>query len=144
MKYCANCNHLTPGEPLFCDRCGRSYDVKLCPRMHRNPRSAEVCSRCGSRDLSTPQPRVPWWAPVLEVLLTVIPGGALTIFTITLGLLLLAAVLQQPQVLSALILLSIPLGVLWWMWSAIPQSIRTWIWKLLKRRRDGAEGRGRP
>jgi uncharacterized membrane protein YfbV (UPF0208 family) len=81
---------------------------------------------------------------VLEVLLTVIPGGALTIFTITLGLLLLAAVLQQPQVLSALILLSIPLGVLWWMWSAIPQSIRTWIWKLLKRRRDGAEGRGRP
>ena len=143
MKYCFNCNHLTPGEPLFCDHCGRSYDVKLCPRMHRNPRSAELCSRCGSRDLSTPQPRVPWWAPGLEVLLTVIPAAALTMLSMGLAFLLLAAVLQNPQILSALVLLAIPLGALWWMWSEIPSSIRTWIWKLLKRRRDGSEGRGR-
>ena len=65
MKYCYHCGHMTAGEPLFCDHCGRSYDVKLCPRLHPNPRGAEVCSQCGSRELSTPQPKIPmsWQAP---------------------------------------------------------------------------------
>ena len=59
MNYCYNCGHITPGEPLYCNYCGRSYDLKLCPRHHPNPRSADVCSKCGSRELSTPQPKVP-------------------------------------------------------------------------------------
>src|SRR5271169_1531111 len=59
MKYCYQCGRMTDGEPLFCNFCGRSYDVKLCPRLHVNPRFADACSRCGSRDLSTPQPKVP-------------------------------------------------------------------------------------
>src|SRR6267378_3273322 len=58
MKYCYACGHTTGGEPLFCNSCGRSYDVKLCPRLHVNPRLAEACSQCGTRDLSTPQPKV--------------------------------------------------------------------------------------
>ena len=59
MTYCYNCGHMTAGEPLFCGKCGRTYDVKLCPRLHPNPRGAEVCARCGSRELSTPQPKIP-------------------------------------------------------------------------------------
>ena len=59
MKYCYECGCTTAGEPLFCNYCGRSYDVKLCPKLHVNPRLAEACSQCGSRDLSTPQPKVP-------------------------------------------------------------------------------------
>ncbi len=58
MKYCYECGYTTAGEPLFCNYCGRSYDVKLCPKLHVNPRLAEACSQCGSRDLSTPQPKV--------------------------------------------------------------------------------------
>jgi hypothetical protein len=63
MKYCHHCGRLTSGEPMFCQFCGRSYDVKLCPRLHANPRWAEVCSQCGSRELSTPQPKVSFWNP---------------------------------------------------------------------------------
>ena len=51
MKYCYQCGRMTAGEPLFCHFCGRTYDVKLCPRRHANPRVAEVCSQCGSREL---------------------------------------------------------------------------------------------
>lgn len=58
MRYCYHCGRITPGDPLFCNVCGRSFDRKLCPRLHPNPRSAEICSRCGSRELSTPQPKV--------------------------------------------------------------------------------------
>jgi hypothetical protein len=53
------CGHTTGGEPRFCNFCGRSYDMKLCPKLHVNPRLAEACSQCGTRDLSTPQPKVP-------------------------------------------------------------------------------------
>src|SRR5216684_2914579 len=71
MKYCYECGRMTPGEPLFCNFCGRSYDVKLCPGRHVNPRHAEVCSQCGSRDLSTPQPKVSWWWKVVALVLRV-------------------------------------------------------------------------
>src|SRR6266852_6414847 len=60
MKYCYECGCTTAGEPLFCNYCGRSYDTKLCPKLHVNPRLAEACSQCGIRDLSTPQPKVPF------------------------------------------------------------------------------------
>ena len=59
MRYCNECHRMTAGEPLFCNFCGRSYDLKLCPHRHPNPRNAEICSECGSRDLSTPHPHVP-------------------------------------------------------------------------------------
>lgn len=54
MRYCRNCRKFTAGAPLYCQFCGRSYGVKLCPRGHRNPRASNACSECGSRDLSTP------------------------------------------------------------------------------------------
>lgn len=56
MHFCRNCRRITPGLPRFCPSCGRSYDVKLCPRLHVNPRDAHACAACGSVDLSTPQP----------------------------------------------------------------------------------------
>ena len=144
MRYCFNCNHLTPGEPIYCEHCGRSYNVKLCPRQHRNPRTADVCSRCGSRDLSTPQPRVPWWVPLVEFLLTFIPGAVLTLISVTFAYLLLVAVLRDPRMISTLILLAIPLGTLWWLWSEIPPTLRTWISRLLRHRREGGERKENP
>lgn len=54
MRYCRNCHKFTAGRASYCQFCGRSYGVKLCPRGHRNPRAANACAECGSKELSTP------------------------------------------------------------------------------------------
>src|SRR5712692_1855348 len=82
MKYCYNCDRVTVAEPLFCNFCGRSYDVKLCPRLHVNPRRTSVCSKCGSTELSTPQPRVPFWMRISLFLITLISGILLSLISV--------------------------------------------------------------
>jgi hypothetical protein len=141
MKYCYHCNHITPGTPLFCNSCGRSYGVKLCPRRHVNPRTAEACSQCGSRDLSTPQPRVPWWVPLVEFAVSLLPGVILTVFSVTTVALLINAITNRPDLLFALVMLSVALGILWWVWSELPQWFRTLVYRMLKRRSDGENRR---
>ncbi len=143
MKYCFNCNRITPGQPLFCNYCGRSYDVKLCPRRHANPRIAEACSQCGSRELSTPQPRRPGWLPPLGLLLSIVPGAFLSFASMAILLAAIIGILQHPDMIVALALLMIPFGILWWMWSQIPSWFRTQIYKLLKRRREHSNGGNR-
>src|SRR2546425_13111650 len=54
MKYCHNCKIYRSGESKFCTRCGSSFDVKYCRKLHLNTVTAEYCSVCGSSDLSTP------------------------------------------------------------------------------------------
>lgn len=142
MKYCYNCDRITPGEPLFCNFCGRSYDVKLCPRRHVNPRTAEACSQCGSRDLSTPQPRRPPWVTPLGFVLSVVPGALLTIVSVLVLLAAIAAVLQHPDMIVSLVLLAIPFGILWGMWTQVPSWFRTRIYQFLKRRRERHDGGG--
>ena len=139
MKYCYNCNHVTAGEPLFCNSCGRSYSVKLCPRMHVNPRTAEVCSQCGSRDLSTPQPRLPLWAPVLQFFLSLIPGLVLGIASVGAVALFIDVLVHRPQMLLSLLPLAIALGILWWLWSLLPPWFRTAIHRMLMRKRNGKD-----
>src|SRR5580704_680547 len=82
MRYCHQCHRITSGEPLFCNFCGRSYNLKLCPHRHPNPRNAEICSQCGSRELSLPQPRVSFWLAPLVTLLTALPGIVLVVVSI--------------------------------------------------------------
>jgi hypothetical protein len=142
MKYCWNCNHITPGEPLYCNSCGRTYDVKLCPRRHVNPRTAETCSQCGSRDLSTPQPRRPGWTPLLGFLVSALPGIFLGTASIAVVLAAVIAILQRPEMIIALIFTAIPFWILWWMWSQIPQWFRSQVYKLLRRKRDNQRGGG--
>ena len=135
MTYCYNCGHMTAGEPLFCSKCGRTYDVKLCPRLHPNPRNAEVCSKCGSRELSTPQPKVPIVLKLLAILVRL--GLGLLLFYASLYLAI--AALQTPQIQKALVALGMLLGCLWWMWSKLPdwfqEAIRS-FWKSRRRRDD--------
>jgi hypothetical protein len=140
-RYCYNCNKITVGEPLFCNFCGRSYNVKLCPRLHPNPRISSICSQCGSRELSTPQPKVPVWVPILEFLLRMIPGAALAALSITAVALFILAILTRPALLLSTALLLAALGFLWWVWSQIPASFRRAIHYLLARRREGRQGR---
>lgn len=103
--------------------------------MHPNPRSAEACSRCGSRDLSTPQPRRPLWAPFLQFVLSFIPGVLLYLASVAFVLFVITQVLAN--MLAPIIMLAIALGILWEAWSQIPQWFRKAIYSMLKRKRDG-------
>jgi len=119
MKYCYNCNRATIGEPLFCNFCGRSYNIKLCPKLHVNPCNAEACSHCGSRELSLPQPKVPFWATILLFFLSVITGLILAIFSIVAVAFFIRHFLNAPDMLLALTILQLILGLLWWGWTEI-------------------------
>jgi hypothetical protein len=135
MNYCYQCGHMTAGEPLFCAKCGRTYDVKLCPRLHANPRNAEVCSKCGSRELSTPQPKVPMSLRLLAIVVRLVLG--LLLFYATLCLVI--ALLNTAEVQRALVALGTLLGCLWWLWSKLPdwlqEAIRA-LWKRKERKDD--------
>jgi hypothetical protein len=143
MKYCYSCNKITAGEPLFCNFCGRSYNLKLCPHKHPNPRTAQACSQCGSRDFSTPQPKIPVWAPFLEFVLRLLPGGLLVVASVIAAVVTLQAVAQNPGILAPLVFPLLLLGILWWMWSQIPKWFREAIYRLLKGRRDSDDRRNR-
>ena len=117
-------------------------DVKLCSRRHANPRTAEVCSLCGSRDLSVPQPRRPAWVMPLGLILTVLPGAFLSFASIVVVLAVIIAAIQRPDTIVVLILLAIPFGILWGMWSETPSWFRSWVYRLLKRKRERREGGG--
>ena len=116
MKYCHRCHKITLGEPFFCNFCGASYSVKLCGRLHPNPRSAEACSQCGSRDLSLPQPRIPIILRPLFALLRLIP--TLIGLSLVAGALYWAfdAVRRDPRFLQGLfclMFLALMLGLIW-------------------------------
>jgi hypothetical protein len=132
MKYCYQCGHVTTGEPLFCNHCGRSYDVKLCPRMHQNPRGAEVCAKCGSRELSTPQPKIPMSWRLLAILVRL--GLGLLLFYASLSLVI--ALVRTPEVQKALVALGMLLGCLWWLWSKLPDWLQELIRALWKQREN--------
>jgi hypothetical protein len=122
---------MTAGEPLFCAKCGRTYDVKLCPRLHPNPRSAEVCSKCGSRELSTPQPRIPMSLRLLAIIVRL--GLGLVLFYASLCLI--VALLRKPEVQNALVAFGTLLGCLWWLWSKLPDWFQDAIRSFWKSRR---------
>ena len=134
MKYCYECGRITAGEPLYCNFCGRSFDVKLCPRHHVNPRVAEVCSQCGSRELSTPQPRVSVWWKVLSFILKTVIGGFLVFLSLALVAEVINGAHSSPQMQNGLVALGILLGVLWWIWSELPDWLRKLVRRLLKRK----------
>jgi hypothetical protein len=131
MNYCYNCGHITPGEPLYCNYCGRSYDVKLCPRHHPNPRSADVCSQCGSRELSTPQPKVPVMWKLLAIIIRL--GLGLFLFYVTLSFL--VAVAKTTEFQQGLVAFALLLIALWLVWSKLPDWLQDILRNLVKRKR---------
>jgi RNA polymerase subunit RPABC4/transcription elongation factor Spt4 len=133
MRYCNQCHRITPGEPLFCNFCGRSYDLKLCPHRHPNPRSAEVCSQCGSRELSTPHPRVPIWLSALLALLSALPGVLLLAVTILFALGFLNALITSPQLMFQFMLVGLMLAFVWYVYMHLPHFLRRFLSRLFRR-----------
>lgn len=134
MKFCYQCGRAAAGDPLFCSKCGRSYNVRLCPRLHRNSRYAKACSQCGSHELSQPQAAVSIWWHVLEFLARVVFGALLVYLTLA-GL---AVLLQMREVQAGLVAFGIFVGILWWLWSLLPEWFQRLVSRSLKRkeRRD--------
>lgn len=132
MKYCYECGRMTAGEARYCQFCGRTYDVKLCPRRHENPRFAEVCSQCGSRELSVPQPKVSLVWRVLEFLARVLVG--LLIVYVVLSFL--YGIATSPQTGNALMALGLLLGALFILLTMLPDWFKRFV-----RRSMGKGGR---
>jgi len=130
MRHCYHCGRVTSGEPLFCNSCGRSYDVKLCPRLHVNPRYATVCSQCGSRELSTPQPKVSLWWKALGFLLQVLCGIALVYLSVSFVVVL----LKSPVVQAGLLVLGLLLLIMWALWVMLPEWFRRLVARVVKRK----------
>jgi len=132
MKYCYQCGKMTAGDPLYCGTCGRTYDVKLCPRHHANPRGADVCSKCGSRELSTPQPKIPMSWRLLAILARL--GVGLVLFSASLTLVI--VLLREPQLRNAMVALGMLLGILWGLWTKLPDWLQELIRLLWKRKEN--------
>lgn len=129
MRYCYNCNKITRGEPTFCSFCGRTYNQKLCSRMHPNPRGAQFCSQCGSREFSTPQPLVPVILRPALALLRILPKAFLPATLILLIAFILRLLVTDPYARCRLIVLGLMVGLGWYVWRNLPQIIRNAISK---------------
>lgn len=134
MKFCYECGRTTGGEPLFCNFCGRSYDVKLCPRLHANARFAEACSRCGSRDLSTPQPKVPFDFRLAAWLAQGLSGLLLAFVSIRFAPSVIGALRARSGDYETFIFI-VALALSWFLWALLPNFLRRLIRRTLKARR---------
>ena len=139
MRYCHNCHKVTTGEPLYCHACGSTYDAKLCPARHINPRWATVCSACGSRDLSTPAPRVPWSLKALLLLGSLVPGVVLVLLLVLVAVGIFREVLTNQAIQGQLVATMVILALLWWLWMQLPHSMQRMfrsLWRKPKKEKD--------
>ncbi len=142
MRLCTNCHQITVGKPLFCNKCGSSYNVKLCSRLHVNPRAAKVCSECGSKDLSTPQPKGSLLFRPFVFLFGLGPGF---LFLAVAGIYLafyIHKLFTDPNGLLPLMCMGFLLGLLLLVWMMLPKGLRGLlggIGRLIfrRKRRDG-------
>lgn len=107
--------------------------MKLCPHRHPNPRNAEICSQCGSRELSTPHPRIPLWLVPILAVLSSLPGVLLWLVTILFFFGLVNALVSSPELLSQLMLVGLMLGFLWYLYLHLPHFLRRFISRLFHR-----------
>ncbi len=140
MRYCNHCHRITAGEPLFCNFCGRSYDLKLCPSRHPNPRMADVCNQCGSRDLSVPHPRLSFWMGPLLTLLSALPGIVLWGLTVLLFIAFIHALTTNLQLMGQVMWLCLLIALLWCVYLQLPGFIRKGLSKLFGRKGGDKHG----
>ena len=123
MKRCTHCRRFTAGDPTYCPYCGHTYNVRLCPRGHRNPRGTAFCRDCGSGELSTPGPPETLGSRLTTWLLKV---GAIFLLALA-ALAVVASVLQSldgAQLVSDLFPLLLLLTLLSWLVSQLPGPVK--------------------
>lgn len=122
MRYCHNCHRLSAQQPPFCNFCGCTFNVRLCPRLHINPRAARVCSECGSSELSSPQPKIPLLLRPVIFVLQLGPGFFLLVAALVFFALYIRQLLADPNGLLPLLTIVIGLGLALTAWI----KIRSW------------------
>lgn len=118
MKYCFSCRRVTGGKPFFCNHCGRSYESKFCSRLHKNPRSAQACSQCGSRDLSMPQAYLSWWRKA-RIMVSTIFGYILLLMTSAYAVFFVYRLIVSPNTLLRPMILGLLISLLWLIYFAL-------------------------
>ena len=143
MRRCTSCFRFHPGTPTFCSNCGRSFDVRICSRGHRNPRGVQFCAECGSADLSTPAPPASFLYRLSGLVLYIFSGVVVGIVVITLVLALLYSI-DWEAVGGPLVALVIMLGFLYWTSTLLPGPVRKigkaagrTVWKGMTGKRKG-------
>ena len=139
MRYCNSCHRLTSGDPLFCNFCGRSYNARLCPSRHINTRSAQVCSQCGSRDLTTPQLAIRFWVGPALYVLSLLPGVLLLLVTILFLIGLVQTLAGSQQLMMQFLGLGLLLGLIWYGYMHLPHFVRNALRKMVGRKGKGKD-----
>jgi RNA polymerase subunit RPABC4/transcription elongation factor Spt4 len=138
MRYCTSCHNLTAGTPLFCSTCGSTYDLRLCPRLHPNPRSAQICSQCGSRDLSQPEPEVSFITRWLWMASRLWGFIALTLVSLFIGLAFVHVIVTDIVLQGQLLVILLFVGLLWWGYTQLPARVRGGVGRMVgKQKKDG-------
>lgn len=123
MRRCTSCFRFHPGTPTFCSYCGRSFDVRICSRGHRNPRGVQFCSECGSSDLSTPAPPASFLHYLSGFVLYLLSGLTIALIVVTAALAVLHNI-DWSAVTPSLLALVLMLGFLYWTTTLLPGPIR--------------------
>ena len=132
MKLCFSCGRVTAGIPSYCHYCGKTYNVRLCSRGHINPRSANVCSQCGSKEMSTPQRKIPFLLKPLIFLLSHLVGIVLIFSLVVFLVFFVYKLFIDPNGLLPLMCLGLLLGFLFFIWMMLPNFIRSpirWLFR---------------
>ncbi len=129
MRLCTDCWHITTGKPLYCNRCGSSYNVKLCPRHHSNPRAAKACSQCGSSELSRAQGKPRLVLRPLLVLFGIGPGYLLIAAFLVYAFLYVRELVRNPAGLLPLMCIGLVLGLLLFTWMCLPGFMKSGVRK---------------
>lgn len=122
MRYCLYCKRINTDHPLFCQFCGRSFEVRICRSCrHINPLEALTCGRCGGRDLSEPAGSPMLWLVFLK-----------WIFWI-LVILLLVGLVKNFEAVAAFFII---LGFFYLAYLCLPQPLQGLVKRMLKAAKD--------
>lgn len=122
MKYCAHCKRLNLGQPIFCQFCGHSFDIRICRGCgHPNPPDALSCRRCGRTNLSEPSGRSSIWPLFFKILFWPV--------VIIMAFSLIKAMLANLQAFAPLIIM---VGLFALAYSFLPEIVKKLIRGMLK------------
>jgi hypothetical protein len=123
MKRCTSCFRFHPGTPTFCSYCGRSFDVRICSRGHRNPRGVQFCAECGSADLSTPGPPASFLHHLSGFVLYLFSALTVALIVLSAGLAVIYSI-DWSALTPSLIALVLMLGFLYWTTTFLPGPVK--------------------
>jgi hypothetical protein len=123
MRRCTLCFRFHPGSPTFCSHCGRSFNVRICSRGHRNPRGVQFCAECGNADLSTPAPPASLLHHLSGFVLYLFSALTITLIVVSAALAVLSLI-DWSAVAPPLVSLALMVGFIYWTTTLLPGPIR--------------------